>query len=262
MRLPLPLVLAFLYSPTIMSAPPAPLDLTRGSSGDPEVVLSFDGGSGAEGAAEILAILRERGVRTTFFLTGRFIERYPDLVVQMHSDGHEIANHTWSHSHLTTWGNNGTHRSAKGITRDWLADELRRTDDAFFALTGDRMTRFWRAPYGEHNSDILRWASEEGWQHVGWTSSRGVSLDSLDWVSDRRSRRYLSPDAIVDRILGFDEGTETLAGAIVLMHLGSDRPAHDRAVIELPRLIDTLMERGYRLVRVSELVDGGRGEGR
>jgi peptidoglycan/xylan/chitin deacetylase (PgdA/CDA1 family) len=116
------------------------------------------------------------------------------------------------------------------------------------------MAPLWRAPYGECNAEILRWAADDGWTHVGWTrDERGRrSLDSLDWVDDPGSRLYLSSARLVDRLLAFGEGGAGLNGGVVLMHLATR--ASDPAVDRLAGLIDTLRARGYRLVTVSELL--------
>jgi len=116
------------------------------------------------------------------------------------------------------------------------------------------MTPLWRAPFGEVNDELLRWAATAGWQHVGWTRDDGGgrhTLDSLDWVAERSSRNYLTSEQIADRILSFGAGGAGLNGGIVLMHLSTRRD--DPEVTRLGALIDSLRDDGYRLVTVSEL---------
>jgi len=116
------------------------------------------------------------------------------------------------------------------------------------------MTALWRAPYGEVNDDLLTWAEAAGWSHVGWTRDDGGgrhTLDSLDWVSERSSRNYLTSEQIAARILSFGAGGAGLSGGIVLMHLNSRQ--EDPEVSRLGDLIDTLRENGYSLVTVTEL---------
>ena len=79
------------------------------------------------------------------------------------------------------------------------------------------MAPLWRAPFGEHNAEIRRWAAEAGYWHVGWTGGRS-GLDGLDWVSDPRSRAYQPADRLLARLVAHSEN-----GGIVLLHLGSDR---------------------------------------
>ncbi|MGH9457091.1 MAG: polysaccharide deacetylase family protein [Thermoanaerobaculia bacterium] len=229
-------------------------NFTRGPLDRREIVLSFDAGSSSTGTAEILDVLRDRGVRTTLFLTGDFVDREPDLVRRMVAEGHEIGNHTWSHAHLTSFARNGRHDTLPHVTREWLHAQLRRTAAAFEEVTGDEMAPYWRAPFGEENGEIRAWAKVAGYVHVGWTHGRRSNLDSLDWVSDPDSPIYLPPDRLAARLLRFGErnGT-TLNGGIVLMHLGSDRVAHQRLHHALPGIIDEMREAGLRLVSVSEM---------
>jgi peptidoglycan/xylan/chitin deacetylase (PgdA/CDA1 family) len=223
----------------------------------PLLALTFDGGGDAGDTARVLATLREKGVTATFFLTGEFIRRNPELVRQIVREGHEVGNHTWSHPHLTTWARTRRQDTIPGADRTMLARELSSTARAFEEVAGRAMSPLWRAPYGEVNDELLGWAAAEGWTHVGWTrDERGRrTLDSLDWVADRSSRLYLSSERIVGRLLAFGEGADGLNGGIVLMHLCTRR--EDPGVGRLDALVDTLRGRGYGLLPVGELLRAG-----
>jgi peptidoglycan/xylan/chitin deacetylase (PgdA/CDA1 family) len=239
----------------IPSAPAAPLlarapgvpDLTRGPDDRPEVVLSFDAGSSDRGALQILDALRARGVRTTIFLTGEFIRRYPAIARRVADDGHEVGNHTDSHPHLTTYAQDGRQATRPGVDRAYLSRQLAATAAAFRAATGRSLAPLWRAPYGEQNAEIRRWAAREGYWHVGWTGGR-AGLDGLDWVSDPASRSYRTAGAVVGRLVARAE-----SGGIILLHLGSDR--EDPVAPRVPELLDGLGRRGFRLARASEFLD-------
>jgi peptidoglycan/xylan/chitin deacetylase (PgdA/CDA1 family) len=231
-----------------------PLSFERGSRDAPNVALTFDGGSDLGQSEQILAVLEQRGVVATFFLTGRFIRSNPELVRRIAAGGHEIGNHTWSHPHLTTWDHTGRHDLLPGLDREFLQRELRRTAREYEAVTGLRMAPLWRAPYGEVNDDLLRWSADAGWSHAGWTRDDAGgrhTLDSLDWVEERSSRNYLTSNQIAERILTFGGGGDGLNGGIVLMHLCARR--EDPGVRRLGELIDALRRDGYRLVTVTEL---------
>jgi peptidoglycan/xylan/chitin deacetylase (PgdA/CDA1 family) len=234
---------------------------TRGSLERPEIVLSFDAGSSSRGTADILDVLAAHDVRTTVFLTGEFIQREPELVRRIVAEGHEVGNHTWSHPRLTTFARDRNQTTLPRVTRAWFLDELRRTEDAFVRVAGRKMAPYWRAPFGEENSEIRGWAEEAGYLHVGWTRGRRSNLDALDWVSDPDSPIYYDPQALTRRLMKFGEtnGT-TLNGGIVLMHLGSDREAAQRLDRALPELIAGLRAQGLRLVSVSEMRRDVRGE--
>ncbi len=109
------------------------------------------------------------------------------------------------------------------------------------------MAPLWRAPFGEHNAQIRRWAAEAGYWHVGWTGGRG-GLDGMDWITDTRSRAYQSADRLVARLVQHAEN-----GGIVLLHLGSDR---DEPVAgRIGELFDGLSRRGFTYARASEFLE-------
>jgi peptidoglycan/xylan/chitin deacetylase (PgdA/CDA1 family) len=230
------------------------ISFERGRRDVPDVALTFDGGGDAGQSERILDVLQERGVTATFFLTGRYITGNPDLVRRVVAAGHEVGNHTWSHPHLTCWDTARRHDTSAGLDRAFLLGELGRTAAVYEAVTGRRMTPLWRAPFGEINDDLLRWAEGAGWSHVGWTrddTGGRHTLDSLDWVAERSSRNYLTSSQITARILSFGGGGDGLNGGIVLMHLSTR--LEDPGVTRLGELIDALRSDGYRFVTVTEL---------
>lgn len=217
------------------------------------LLLTFDAGSHTDGAVEILDALAGAGVRTTFFLTGEFIRDHPDLVRRLDAEGHEIGNHTETHLHLTRWEEIRRHETRAGVNRRRLAGELARTNAAFRAVTGHDMAPLWRSPYGEYNGEILAWAEAEGWRHVGWTTS----LDTLDWVADPNSHLYRSADEIARRLLAFPEhDAHGARGAIVLMHLGSQRPANEQVGRVLTRILTGYQVRGFEFLTASDMMRG------
>jgi peptidoglycan/xylan/chitin deacetylase (PgdA/CDA1 family) len=233
---------AFPVVPAGLSAP----DLTRGPVDRPEILVSFDGGSSDNGAEAILNALSARGIRTTIFLTGEFIRRYPAIVRRIASDGHEVGNHTDNHPHLTTYGSDGRQATRLGVDRAFLWGQLARTERLYREATGLTMAPLWRAPFGEHNAEIRRWAAEAGYWHVGWTGGRG-GLDGLDWVSDPGSRSYQSAERLLGRLVQRAEN-----GGIVLLHLGSDRDEPVASKIAI--LFDGLARRGFAYARASEFL--------
>lgn len=243
--------------PRISKLPPLPpeTNLSRGPTWERKVALTFDGGTEANVTVEILDTLRNLGVRATIFLTGQYITRYPNLVRRMIRDRHEIGNHTFSHPHLTTFGVNHRQDTLPGVTKEFVQGGLRRVARLFEEVAGVPMSPYWRAPYGEHNPEIRRWAAEIGYLHVGWTRdpAAGEDLDTRDWVADPHSPIYYRAEEVRERILNFGRGTTAQAnGGIILLHLGTQR-RQDRINGELPAIIDGLRTQGYHLVPVSEL---------
>lgn len=106
------------YSSQRISAIAVPLN--RAMTNQKILSLTFDGGSAANGADSIIKILSEKEVKTTFFLTGKFIENFPGIVQKMLENHHELANHTYSHPHLTSFAINERHQTLEDVDRKYL----------------------------------------------------------------------------------------------------------------------------------------------
>ena len=219
------------------------LNLTRGPAGRKRLLLSFDGGSSAEVASQILDLLKARKVRSTFFLTGVFIQRQPALVRRMAAEGHELGNHTLNHPHFAP----GMKRDPKW-TRERFQQQLLDADAALMQLLGRPMDPLWRAPYGEHTAELRRWAEELGYRHVGWSEG----ADTLDWATRRERNLYRSGDAILERLRKrLDKDGD---GLIVLMHLGSERSDGDRPSEGLGAFMDRALKEGWTFVTAGAFV--------
>jgi peptidoglycan/xylan/chitin deacetylase (PgdA/CDA1 family) len=158
------------------------------------------------------------------FFTGKFAEQYSDGVRQAAADGHEIANHTYSH------------KDSREISDDELIEELSRTETILYGLTGMTTKPYWRPPYGARNNHVLNVAVKQGYRSIYWT------MDSLDSVGEPKT-----PEFLFNRVTNTPDFN--LDGAIILMHFGSQASAD-----ALPGILDRLEEMGYSVVTVSELM--------
>ncbi|MFP4241915.1 MAG: polysaccharide deacetylase family protein [Chitinispirillaceae bacterium] len=233
-----------------------PYTVNNGSENRTLVALTFDGGSHANAATEILDTLASRNVRSTMFFTGHFIKRYPQIVKRVVHEGHELGNHTMSHPRLTTYAQTRTHRTRSDITRRSVIRELIRAEKLLKRVTGHSFSPLWRAPYGEFNWEICSWAQEAGYLHIGWRRGRTWSenLDSNDWIPDIHTPGYKSPEQVMKKFMRMARSGE-LNGGIVLLHLGTERGKRSQQVhLILGQLIDSLRTTGYEVVTVSRLL--------
>ena len=206
-----------------IAAPLEAREVVRGSAEVPRVALTFDCGSVAGASGALLEVLRLHELRVTFFVTGQYVERYPELVRQIVADGHEIANHTHSHADLTE------------LTDEAIQEELQRTEAAVQKLTG-RSTRPWmRTPFGARNPRVLEIVAQAGYVSVYWT------LDSGDWWAEATEQ------GVRDRVL-----KNTAKGYIVVQHCAASATAD-----ALGAIIQGLQARGLAIVTVSALLDPG-----
>jgi peptidoglycan/xylan/chitin deacetylase (PgdA/CDA1 family) len=202
--------------------------------------MTFDGGSTSEVATDVLDALKTHGIHTTLFLTGAFIQRYPDIVRRIVRDGHEVGNHTMDHPHFAP----GMKRDPKW-TKERFQQQLLMADAAFLRLTGRPMDPYWRAPYGEETPELRKWAEEVGYRTVGWSEG----ADTLDWATVKERKLYRTGNAILDRLhLRMDR--QDGDGLIVLMHLGSGRPEADRPARVLGPFFDQALAEGWSFVNI------------
>ncbi|HTD76750.1 MAG TPA: polysaccharide deacetylase family protein [Chloroflexota bacterium] len=196
-------------------------EVVHGDAASGLVALTFDAGNeGGGAAAQVLEILRERGVRVTFFLSGQWVDHNPELAQQMVADGHEIANHSYDHPDLT-------HLSDNQIV--W---ELDYTDQVVSDVMGSHTRPYFRPPFGARNRRVLDVAAAAGFRSVYW------SLDSGDWLP------RATAGAVAGKILRYAE-----PGDIVVEHVGSDATA-----AALPVVLDEFEQRGWRVGTVSEVL--------
>jgi peptidoglycan/xylan/chitin deacetylase (PgdA/CDA1 family) len=223
--------------------------MTRGNTARKEIAFTFDAGSNAGAAVEILDTLKARNIHTTMFLTGKFMDDFPDVVRRIASDGHEVGNHLLDHVDVV----NPKTRVAVYSKADFLR-QLSEVEKRFENLAGARMSRLWRAPYGEINDNVVHWAASMGYRHVGWTRGNHRNLDSLDWVADPKMSLYRSAEQVARNIFEFEKSDPNgLNGAVILMHLGTERRS-DFPHKKLPELLDALKSKGYAFVTVSEVL--------
>lgn len=188
---------------------------------DKVVSISFDASWGADKTISILDILDQYGVKTTFFLVGGWVDKYPDMVKEIFARGHEIGNHSNTHPQMSKLGEEG------------IREELRMMSDKVEKLTGVRPTLF-RPPYGDYNDRVIQVARAEGYEAVQW------SIDSLDW-KDRGTQD------IIKRCTYKVEN-----GDIVLFHNDSND-----IVNALPTVIQHYQGLGFTIIPVGQIVLDG-----
>jgi peptidoglycan-N-acetylmuramic acid deacetylase len=203
----------------------APLLVQRGRADQPWVALTLDAGADAAPVPAMLKTLREHNVKITFFLTGKWIKDNPELARQIVVDGHEIANHSFTHPDMR-------HLSDTAILKE-LAD----TEALLAETTGASSRPLFRPPFGAYDERVLELVVGAGYLPIYWT------LDSLDSVGEPKT-----PDFLFERITA-KLAPEKLRGAILLAHCGS-QPTADA----LPRILDRFAEMGFEVKKVSEVL--------
>jgi peptidoglycan/xylan/chitin deacetylase (PgdA/CDA1 family) len=196
------------------------------------MALTFDDGPKPGVTEKLLLILRRYHIKATFFIVGKQAEKYPDLILQIVKEGHELANHSYTHSCLTA------------MTSSDVVSEIQKTNKIIQRYTGS-VPIFFRPPGGNYNQNILNIVNELGMKTVFWT------VNAQDYFHPN-SIRQLSPEMPNSKLgetLEDSVGTYVQPGTIVLLHNG------DAGTLQaLPPLLFRIKEMGLKAVTLKELL--------
>lgn len=167
---------------------------------------------------EILDLFAQHNLTKTFFVVGRWVDKFPELAQEIYRRGHDFGNHAYSDPHLPR------------LSDEEVRQEIQRTTAAIRRAVGDVPVPFFSPPYNDFDERIVRIAAE-----LGYTTVLS-SVDTADWMRPGVAK-------IVRRVLG-----RIHHGAIVLMHPTEQTPA---ALVDL---IPALQGQGYTLVPISTLL--------
>jgi peptidoglycan-N-acetylglucosamine deacetylase len=182
------------------------------------VALTFDAGPSGN-TPRLLDILKKEHAHATFFMLGKnHIEKHPDLVRRIDTEGHELANHTWSHKILTKTGS------------DEVRSQLSRVQDAVAKITGKKPLLM-RPPQGRTDERVSRISRELGLAQVLWSVT---------------AKDYETTDSAVIKKRVLDQ---TDRDGIILLH-----DIYKGTVPAVPGILKELKKQGYTIVTVSQLL--------
>lgn len=187
---------------------------------DKKIALSFDAAWGNEDTKKIMDILDEYKIHVTFFMTGGWVDSYPDDVKMIAERGHDLGNHSQNHKQMSQ------------LSSAECKEEIMSVHNKVKELTGKEMSLF-RPPYGDYNDTLVTCTKECGYNAIQW------DVDSLDW-------KDYGVDSIIKTVC---EHKHLGNGSIILCHNGAKYTAE-----ALKTLISTLQEKGYEFVPISELI--------
>ena len=185
-----------------------------------QVALSFDAAWGNEDTQELLSILAKHNVHVTFFMTGGWVESYPEDVKAILAAGHDLGNHSENHKEMSK------------LSKSEIKKELMSVHDKVKELTGYDMFLF-RPPYGDYNNQLITTVKDCGYYTIQW------SVDSLDW-------KDYGTESIIKTVT---QHKALNNGAIILMHNGAK---YTKDALET--VITTLQQDGYEIVPISQLI--------
>lgn len=182
------------------------------------IALTFDAGPG-EDTPRLLDILKKEKVHATFFLLGKnHVKKHPDTVRRLAAEGHEIANHTWSHEILTD------KKPAE------IRAELEKTQDAIEAITGKK-PRLMRPPQGRTDDTVSGISKDLGLSQILWSAT---------------AKDYSTNDSALIKKRILDQASKD---GIILLH-----DIYKGTVPAVPGIIEALKKEGYTFVTVPQLM--------
>ncbi len=202
--------------------------IVRSGGERPYVALTFDDGPSPRYTPAILDVLREKGVKATFFVVGKHVEKYPEIARKIVLDGHEIGNHTYSHRDLVP-------ASQRTVLR-----EINQAEQVIEKICRVKPSLF-RPPRGLYSESVRQLVVEQGYTMVLW------SVSTLDWSG-------LTACMILRRVKKYARN-----GSIILFHdsgalLKREGGLRDRTVKALSQVIDYLSSQNLQFVTVSQLL--------
>lgn len=185
-----------------------------------KIAISFDAAWGAEDFEKIMEILDKHDVKTTFFMTGEWVEKYPECVKTLVEKGHDLGNHSATHPDMTT------------LSKEAQREQILKVHNTVKELTGYEMELF-RPPYGAYNNEVIRTCYENGYYPIQW------DVDSLDW-------KDYEPARIISNVCNHKSLD---CGSIILCHNGAKYTAD-----ALDEMLTNLKNQGYEIVPISKLI--------
>lgn len=190
---------------------------------DKTAALTFDISWGEKMAPKVLDVLKAHDLKATFFLSGPWAKKHPELVARIVADGHEVQSHGQAHVNYS------------GLSQQGVVENIQAAHAILHEMTG-KNPNLVRPPNGDFDQRALVAAQSIGYRTVIW------SLDSRDWMNPG-----------VGAIIQYAT-VKIHPGAIVLLHASDSCKQTDQA---LPTIIDTLRRGGYKLVLLTDLLQHG-----
>lgn len=183
--------------------------------------LTFDAAWGNEDTQMLIDILSKYNVKATFFVVGEWVDKYPESVKALADAGEEIMNHSSDHDHFNS------------LSTEQIITDITACNAKIEKITGVCPALF-RAPYGEYDDHVVAAVRSIGMEPIQW------DVDSLDW-------KDLSAEEITKRVT-----SKVQPGSICLFH---NAALHTPEA--LPAILEYLIQNGYQIVPVSQLILSG-----
>ena len=189
----------------------------QGNSGAKAVAITVNVDWGEEYIPEMLKQFEAADAKVTFFVTGKWAEKNPDLLKQMYKAGHSIQNHGYKHLHFNS------------LSPEQGSAEIKKAEVIITQIIGQKSSYF-ASPYGEFNQNVVAAAHNIDYKFIMW------SVDTVDWQRPQ-------PETIVNRVM-----KKVHNDAIILMH------PTEPTVKALPEMLKQLQAEKYKMLTIDKVV--------
>ncbi len=190
----------------------------KGTVNEKTIAFACNVDWGNECIPDMLNIFKDNDIKITFFVTGRWAEKNPELLKMIFENEHEIGNHGY------------LHRDYNLLNYEDNREEIHKADLIISNTLGIK-SKYFAPPSGAYNNDTVKAANDLGYKVIMW------SIDTIDWRKDS------TKDKIINRVVGKHHNS-----AIVLMH------PKEETVKALPVIIQNLKEKGYTIGNISDII--------
>jgi peptidoglycan/xylan/chitin deacetylase (PgdA/CDA1 family) len=225
--------------------------IIRGNQTIKKIALVFTGDEFGDGGPYIAKILQQQNIHGSFFLTGNFYrnKKFKSIVQELKANGNYLSSHSDKHLLYCDWEN----RDSLLVTHQQFTADLKNAYRELKSINiNKQQVHYFLPPYEWYNDSIASWTRQMGLQLVNFTPG---TRSNADYTYPEMGNKYMDNESIYSSIMSYEQSSANgLNGFMLLMHIGTDPRRKDKFYSYLPKLIKELKNRGYRFVKVNELL--------
>lgn len=206
----------------------------------------------ADGGKYIAKVLKKENIHGSFFLTGNFYrnKKFKKIIKDLKKNGNYLGSHSDKHLLYCDWEK----RDSLLVTKKEFTEDLQ---NAYKELQRWGIEKneayYFLPPYEWYNDSISKWTNEMGLQLVDFTPG---TRSNADYTYPEMGNKYVTSDSVYNSIVHYEmKSSNGLNGFILLVHIGTDPRRTEKFYKRLPGLINELKRRGYKFVRIDELLN-------
>lgn len=225
--------------------------IVRGDTTTKEIALVFTGDEFGDGGSFISETLVKENIKASFFLTGNFYRNreFESVIKELLKNGNYMGSHSDKHLLYCDW----VKRDSLLVSKNEFMADLNNSfsEMSRFGIKKEDAVYF-LPPYEWYNDSIALWSEESGTKLINFT---GGTRSNADYTIPEMGNQYIDSKTIFNSIISFEKKSVSgMNGFILLAHIGTDPGRTDKFYYFLPELVKELKGKGYRFVRIDEML--------